>query len=44
MAMFFNDFGSQAGASLTLGFSSDGNQAWITGGAAMAIFDIRTQK
>jgi hypothetical protein len=28
--------------SLTLGFSSDGRQAWITGGSAMAIFNIST--
>ncbi len=30
--------------SLTLGFSSDGKQAWITGGATMAFFNIGTQK
>lgn len=30
--------------SLTLGFSSDGKQAWITGGATMATFDISPQK
>lgn len=30
--------------SLTLGFSPDGKQAWITGGATMATFNIDAQK